>query len=58
MASQPDAAAAAAGGSGGAVTVPPFDSPFGRMAGLVDPDGAPFWVMQTDPSQPGPERTG
>jgi predicted enzyme related to lactoylglutathione lyase len=28
------------------VTQPPFDSPFGKMAGLSDPDGAVFWVAQ------------
>ena len=41
-----DAAAAAAQGAGGAVTTAPFDTPFGRVAGLTDPSGAAFRVVQ------------
>lgn len=52
-----DAAVAAAQAGGGTVTAPAFDTPFGRMAGLVDPYGAPFWVAQTDPAA-SPDRSG
>lgn len=41
------AAVAAAEGAGGSVVAPPFDTPYGRMAGLADPNGAVFWVVQT-----------
>ncbi len=34
--------------AGGSVATPAFDTPFGSMAGLVDPFGAVFWVAQTD----------
>lgn len=40
------AAVAAARGAGGSVTAEPFDTPFGQMAGLTDPAGAAFWVVQ------------
>ena len=53
-----DAAAAAASAGGGSVTTVPFDSPFGRMAGLADPDGAAFWVAQALPDAPQPDRSG
>lgn len=53
-----DAAASAAQAAGGSVLAPPFDTQFGRMACLADPDGAVFMVMTTDPSQPGPDRSG
>ena len=53
-----DAATAAAERAGGTVVAPPEDTPFGRMARLADPDGATFMVMTTDPSQPGPDRSG
>lgn len=54
-----DAAAAvtAAEESGGSVMMRDFDSPYGRMAGLVDPCGAPFWVIETDGSDQ-PDRSG
>lgn len=42
-----DAAVAAAERGGGAVVSPAFATPYGRMAGLADPDGAVFWVAQT-----------
>lgn len=35
-----------AGSNGGTVTVPPFDSPYGTVAVLADPDGATFSVIQ------------
>jgi predicted enzyme related to lactoylglutathione lyase len=41
-----DAAVAAAQSAGGRVIVPPFDTEFGRMGGVMDPDGAVFWVAQ------------
>jgi uncharacterized protein len=57
-----DAAVRAAEQAGGAVHSPAFDTPFGRMASLADPDGAPFWVHQAlSPEQGGgrePDRTG
>ncbi len=55
----PDAAAAVAAAErgGGSVLVRDFDSPYGRMAGLSDPHGAPFWVVETDGSRQ-PDRTG
>jgi predicted enzyme related to lactoylglutathione lyase len=52
-----DAAAAAAERSGGAVLVPPYDTPYGRMAGLRDPAGADFCVVQ-DTSGNQPDRSG
>lgn len=36
---------------------PAFDTPFGRMAGLTDPAGAPFFVVATDVSGT-PDRSG
>ena len=53
-----DAAVAAAEAAGGSVLSPAKDTAFGRMAWLADPDGAAFTVMTTDPSQPGPDRSG
>lgn len=40
-----DEAARRATGLGGRVVDPPFDSPYGRVATLVDPEGAAFAVM-------------
>ena len=40
------AAAGAAQRAGGAVEVPDFETPFGRMAVITDPDGAVFWVVE------------
>ena len=34
-----------------------FEPPYGRMAGIIDPAGAVFWVIQTDPSRQ-PDRSG
>jgi predicted enzyme related to lactoylglutathione lyase len=52
-----DASVAAAVRGGGAVIGPPDDTPYGRMAGLTDPAGAVFWVMQSN-EQPQPDRAG
>jgi predicted enzyme related to lactoylglutathione lyase len=52
-----DDAVAAVEGSEGSVVMPAFESPFGRMAGLADPDGASFLVIETAAS-PQPDRTG
>ena len=35
-----------------AVIAPPFDTDFGRMSGLMDPDGAVFWVAQAPEGAP------
>lgn len=51
------AAAAATERAGGVVVAPPFDTPYGRMAGLVDPAGALFWVVETSGSGQ-PDRSG
>jgi predicted enzyme related to lactoylglutathione lyase len=42
------AAAEAAGKAGGTVVAPPFESPYGVMAGVADPSGAPFWLIQAE----------
>jgi uncharacterized protein len=47
-----DAVAEAAGGNGGQVLAQPFDTPFGRMAAIVDTGGAVFWIAQPNPDQP------
>lgn len=39
-------AAAAAERGGGSVLRSAFETPYGRMAGLADPDGAVFWVVE------------
>ena len=41
-----DASVTTASTAGGQSLAEPFDSPFGRMGPLMDPDGAPFWVVQ------------
>jgi uncharacterized protein len=41
-----DAAVTAAEGNGGTVIAPAFDTTYGRMAGITDPAGAMFWVVQ------------
>lgn len=51
-----DASVAATEGGGGTVAAPAFDTPYGRMAGLIDPAGALFWVTQPAADQPQPER--
>jgi predicted enzyme related to lactoylglutathione lyase len=52
-----DAAVAAAREGGGAVLADPFDTPYGRMGGLLDPGGASFWIMQNRDGA-GPDRDG
>lgn len=52
-----DDACAAAAAHGGSVQAPPFDTPFGRMAAVVDPHGAAFWVHEAPTGQPVPERS-
>lgn len=42
-----DAACATAAEHGGATTVPPTDTPYGRMAALQGPEGADFMVMSS-----------
>lgn len=44
--SSTDAAVAAVESGGGKVTMAAMDTPYGRFAGLADPWGAPFSVMQ------------
>lgn len=46
-----DAAVAEADAAGGSVSVPPFDTPYGRIAVLSDPFGAAFSVNQTSQSR-------
>jgi uncharacterized protein len=41
-----DAAVAAANASGGQVPFPPFETPFGKIAVVMDPGGAAFSVLQ------------
>lgn len=55
--SDADAAVASAERAGGSVFMPVFDSPYGRMAGLADPTGAAFWVVQNT-GQDQPDRSG
>lgn len=40
------AAIAAATANGGAAPIPPFETPYGTMAGLTDPAGATIYVVQ------------
>ena len=56
----PDATAACttAEQHGGSVAVRDFDTPYGRMAGLVDPSGVTFWVTQAPEGAPQPDRAG
>ncbi len=55
----PDAATAvtAAEDAGGSVLMRDFETPFGRLAGLTDPAGALFWVIEPAPGDQ-PDRTG
>jgi uncharacterized protein len=46
MVSDLDRAVSAAAEQGGAVPIPPFETPYGTMAGFTDPAGATFWAMQ------------
>jgi hypothetical protein len=43
-----DATAAAVRAAGGSVTREPYDSPWGRIAGCVDPQGARFLLLSVD----------
>ncbi len=52
-----DAAVEAVRSKGGTVMAPPFDTPYGKMAGLMDPFGAMFWIAQTDGANQ-PDRSG
>ena len=52
-----DAAAQAAEQGGGSVLMGAMDTPFGRLATLADPAGAPFCVIETAGS-PQPDRAG
>lgn len=51
------AAVAATERSGGSVLLREFETPFGRMAGLADPGGAMFWVVETT-TEDQPDRSG
>jgi len=52
-----EAAAQAAEEAGGKVIDRDFDSAYGRMCGLADPDGAQFYVLEST-GEDGPDRTG
>lgn len=52
------AAVQAAQETGGQVTRSAFETPFGLMAGLSDPDGSEFWVIQPPADQPRPDWEG
>jgi predicted enzyme related to lactoylglutathione lyase len=45
-----DVATASARAAGGTILAEPFDTPYGRMAGITDPHGASFVVVGTIPS--------
>lgn len=47
-----DAAAAKVKELGGAVVMEPMDTPWGRLAAVTDPTGAPFNLMQPTPAMP------
>lgn len=51
------AAVAAAARSGGSVLVPNFRTPYGVMAGLADPSGSAFFVVEADAAGQ-PDRSG
>lgn len=53
-----DASVAAAVKEGGASLAEPWDTPFGRMAPLTDPWGAPFFVAQLRDDRVEPDHTG
>lgn len=46
----PDAVAARAGELGASMSVPPTDTPAGRMAVITDPHGAVFSIIRPDPA--------
>ncbi|MGN6598719.1 MAG: VOC family protein [Actinomycetes bacterium] len=47
-------AAREATSAGGSVTAPAFQTPFGLMVGLRDPDGSEFWAIQAPEDWPRP----
>jgi predicted enzyme related to lactoylglutathione lyase len=47
-----DEAVTTVGTAGGTVAQPPFDTPFGRMAAIVDPHGAMFMIADTTGAAP------
>ncbi len=49
-------AAEAVKANGGTVVQDPFSTPYGTMAGVRDPAGASFWLVQVAPDQPQPDR--
>jgi uncharacterized protein len=53
-----DASLAAADSHGARLAGPAFDTPYGRMASLLDPAGAAFLLVQTDPNQELPDWSG
>jgi uncharacterized protein len=46
------AAVTAAERAGGSVLSPAFDTPYGRMAGLADPAGGSFWIVESTEDDP------
>lgn len=49
LVSDADAAAASATKAGGTILAEPIDTPYGRMVGITDPNGAAFFVVGTMP---------
>ncbi|MGH3911907.1 MAG: VOC family protein [Pseudonocardiaceae bacterium] len=49
LVSDADATVASATTAGGTILAEPFDTPFGRMAGITDPHGAVFFVVEAPP---------
>ncbi len=49
LVSDADTAVASARAAGGTIIAEPFDTPYGRMAGITDPHGAVFFVIGTMP---------
>ena len=43
------------GATNASIIAPAFDTPYGRMAGLSDPAGATFWLVQ-DTGQAGSDQ--
>ena len=52
-----DTAAERVTANGGTLLAPPFETPYGKMTGVMDPFGAVFWIAEPDPSQQ-PDRSG
>lgn len=51
MVSDLSVAVTAAADQGGAVPIPPFETPYGMMAGFTDPEGSTFWAMEPVPGE-------